>query len=124
MDYALKQKGALLAKGRVMCIQFLELFRDDLYFDLARHANRMAAKMAQAIKAKGFSFLSEPTTNQIFPILPKPLIEHLSTQFAFYVWKEIDADYAAVRLITSWATDEQMADAFIAAMNQYTDDGR
>lgn len=124
VDYALKQKGALLAKGRVMGIQFLELFRDDLYFDLARHANKMAAKMAQAIKAKGFSFLSEPTTNQIFPILPKSLIEHLSTQFAFYIWKEIDADYAAVRLITSWATDEQMADAFIEAMNQYTDNGK
>ncbi|MNS75470.1 Low specificity L-threonine aldolase [compost metagenome] len=124
VDYALKQKGALLAKGRVMGIQFLELFRDDLYFDLARHANRMAAKMAQAIKAKGFSFLSEPTTNQIFPILPKPLIEHLSTQFAFYIWKEIDADYAAVRLITSWATDEQMADAFIEVMDQYTDNGK
>lgn len=119
VDYALKQKGALLAKGRVMGIQFLELFRDDLYFDLARHANKMAAKIAQAIKEKGFSFLSEPTTNQIFPILPKALIEHLSAQFAFYIWKEIDADAAAVRLITSWATDEQMADAFIAAMNQY-----
>lgn len=119
VDYALKQKGALLAKGRVMGIQFLELFRDDLYFDLARHANRMAAKIATAIKAKGFRFLSEPTTNQIFPILPRPLIEHLSSQFAFYTWKDIDVQYAAVRLITSWATDERMADAFIERINQY-----
>lgn len=119
VDYALKQKGALLAKGRVMGIQFLELFRDDLYFDLARHANNMAAKIAQAIIAKGFSFLSEPTTNQLFPILPKALIEHLSTQFAFYTWKDIDADHAAVRLITSWATEERMADAFIETLNQY-----
>ena len=119
VDYALKQKGALLAKGRVLGIQFLELFRDDLYFSLARHANKMAAKMATALTEKGFTFLAEPVTNQLFPILPQALITHLSTRFAFYTWKELENDHAAVRLITSWATSEAVVDDFIHTLNQY-----
>ncbi|MGE8423000.1 MAG: threonine aldolase family protein, partial [Sphingobacterium siyangense] len=106
-DYAIKQKGALLAKGRVLSIQFLTLFQDDLYLELALRANSLAMRMAKAIKGKGYSFLTESTTNQIFPILPKSLIEALLINYQFYIWKDIDSDYAAVRLITSWATDEK-----------------
>lgn len=112
-EYALKQKGAMLAKGRVLAIQFLELFKDDLYFTLARHANVMAMKIANAIKEKGFTFLTSSTTNQIFPILPKEIIEKLSEHYLFYVWKEIDEKHSAIRLITSWATDEKQVDKFI-----------
>src|SRR5690625_4285742 len=69
-DYVIKQKGAMLAKGRLLGIQFLELFQDDLYFRLAEHANKMAQMISYAIKKKGYDFLTESTTNQIFPILP------------------------------------------------------
>ncbi|UIR57056.1 aminotransferase class I/II-fold pyridoxal phosphate-dependent enzyme [Sphingobacterium sp. SRCM116780] len=117
-EYVLKQKGAMLAKGRLLAIQFLELFKDDLYFDLAKYANRMAMKIADAVKEKGFSFLTESTTNQIFPILPKAVIEKLAERYLFYVWKEINDDLAAVRLITSWATDENKVDAFITDLKQ------
>ncbi len=106
-DYAIKQKGALLAKGRVLSIQFLTLFQDDLYLELALRANSLAMRMAKAIKDKGYSFLTESTTNQIFPILPKSLIEALLINYQFYIWKDIDSDYAEVRLITSWATEEK-----------------
>ncbi len=112
-DYAIKQKGALLAKGRVLSIQFLTLFQDDLYLELALRANSLAMRMAKAIKDKGYSFLTESTTNQIFPILPKSLIEALLINYQFYIWKDIDSDYAAVRLITSWATDEKQVTNFI-----------
>ena len=112
-DYAIKQKGALLAKGRVLSIQFLMLFQDDLYLELALRANSLAMRMAKAIKDKGYSFLTESTTNQIFPILPKSLIEALLINYQFYIWKDIDSDYAAVRLITSWATDEKQVTNFI-----------
>ncbi|MNK10825.1 Low specificity L-threonine aldolase [compost metagenome] len=112
-DYAIKQKGALLAKGRVLSIQFLTLFQDDLYLELALRANSLAMRMAKAIKGKGYSFLTESTTNQIFPILPKSLIEALLINYQFYIWKDIDSDYAAVRLITSWATDEKQVTNFI-----------
>ncbi|UUV20580.1 threonine aldolase family protein [Paenimyroides aestuarii] len=117
-DYVLKQKGALLAKGRLLGIQFLELFTNDLYFQLATHANQMAMKMATAISALGFGFLSEPVTNQIFPILPKKVIESLANKYLFYQWKEIDAETAIIRLITSWATDEQVVNEFIADLQQ------
>jgi len=112
-DYALKQKGALLAKGRLLGIQFLELFKNNLYFDLAKHANKMAMKIAKAIEDRGYSFYTKATTNQIFPILPKTLIEKLSDKYLFYEWDNIDDKHSAIRIITSWATDEKRVDEFI-----------
>ncbi|MFV0522636.1 MAG: threonine aldolase family protein [Mangrovibacterium sp.] len=112
-DYVIKQKGALLAKSRLIGIQFLELFADTLYFDLAEHANTMAMKISNAIKESGYSLLSASSTNQIFPILPKALINRLSEKYLFYEWKVIDKNNTAIRLITSWATDENKVDEFI-----------
>ncbi|MBU2998043.1 aminotransferase class I/II-fold pyridoxal phosphate-dependent enzyme [Cellulophaga baltica] len=117
-DYVLKQKGALLAKGRLLGIQFLELFKDDLYFKLAKHANCMAMKISDAVRDNGYSFLTHSTTNQIFPILPKLLIEKLSENYAFYEWKVIDENNAVIRIITSWATDETVVNEFITILNQ------
>jgi len=121
-DYVLKQRGAMLAKGRILGIQFLELFRDDLYFSLARRANEMAMKIATAIQATGFAFLTAPTTNQIFPILPNALITVLSTKYDFFIWKAVDADQSAIRLITSWATDEEQVNAFIMDLTTFKND--
>ncbi|PRD53860.1 threonine aldolase family protein [Sphingobacterium gobiense] len=117
-DYMLKQKGALLAKGRLLGIQFLTLFEGDLYFALAKHANEMAIKIADAMEAQGYSFLTAPTTNQIFPILPKRVMEKLAQKYAFYIWKPIDEDRFAVRLITSWATDENKVNEFINSLKE------
>lgn len=117
-DYVLKQKGALLAKGRLLGIQFLELFKDDLYFHLAKHANAMAKKIAGAMKECGYSFLSDSVTNQLFPILPKKVITQLETKYFFYQWKEIDEDNTAVRLITSWATNEGIVNEFIVDLKK------
>lgn len=112
-DYVMKQKGALLSKSRVIGIQFMELFRDDLYFELALHANKMAQKIAQDIQELGYRFLTDSPTNQIFPILPKTVITALQEKYLFYEWREMDDTHSAVRLITSWATDEKVVDAFI-----------
>ena len=98
---------------RCLSIQFLELFRDDLYFDLARHANQMAMRIAQVMAEQGYSFLTPPVSNQIFPILPKTVIEKLLQHYQFYEWKSIDEQKSAVRLITSWATEESVVDTFI-----------
>lgn len=84
--YYLKQRGALLAKGRVLGIQFIELFKENLYFDLARHANTMATKLSKGIKAQGYKFLTESSTNQIFPIIPNSVLEKLKPDYGFYVW--------------------------------------
>jgi len=114
-DFAfnIKQKGALLAKGRLIGIQFLELMKNDLYFKLARHANQQAMKMKKAMQERGVEFLSDTYTNQIFPILDNNLIEKLSGKFEFYVWKKVSENFSAIRLITSWNTGDEPINEFI-----------
>ena len=111
--FHLKQKGAMLAKGRLLGIQFQELMKDDLYFDLARHANQQAMKIKKAFQEIGCEFLCETFTNQIFPILNLDQIERLSVNFDFYVWKKLSEEKSAVRLITSWATSNEIIEKFI-----------
>lgn len=110
--FHIKQKGAMLAKGRLLGIQFQELMKDDLYWDLAKHANQQAMKIKQTFKEIGCEFLAETDTNQIFPILENSQIEKLSEQFDFYVWKKIDAQKSAIRIITSWASETEVAERF------------
>lgn len=119
-DFAfnIKQKGALLAKGRVLGIQFLELMKNDLYFDLARHANQQAMKIKKALQEKGVDFLSDTYTNQIFPVVSNDLIQALSENFEFYVWKKIDEDFSAIRLITSWSTSDDAVNRFIDIIHE------
>jgi threonine aldolase len=114
--YYLKQHGALLAKGRVLGIQYLELFKDDLFFDLARHANAMAGRLVDGIANQGYRFLADSPTNQIFPILPNSTIDHLKETYGFYVWSEVDANSSAIRLVTSWATPQEAVDKFLASL--------
>jgi threonine aldolase len=116
--YHLKQRGALLAKGRILGAQFLELFKNDLYFDLARHANAMAAKLRDGIRELGYSFQTESTTNQIFPILPNSIIEKLKPVYGFYVWQKINEEQSCVRLVTSWATTEEATERFLEELRQ------
>lgn len=118
--YHLKQRGALLAKGRVLGVQFIGLFTNNLYFDLAKHANVMAEKLTIGIKDLGFNFLTNSTTNQIFPIFPNSLIEELKKQYGFYIWSKSDDDNSSIRLVTSWATKEEKVDEFISDLKTLT----
>jgi threonine aldolase len=111
--YYLKQHGALLAKGRAVGAQFVGLFTNNLYFDLAKHANTMAAKLGDGIRASSFGFLTESSTNQIFPIFPDTLIAKLQESYGFYVWARVDDAHSAIRLVTSWATKEEKVDEFL-----------
>ena len=117
-DFAfhIKQRGALLAKGRLLGIQFKELFESGLYFSASQYANGMAQKISKAILDNGYTLASETETNQIFPILPNPLIKKLETQFKFYIWEPAENQTSVLRLVTSWATDETQVDAFIAEL--------
>nr|WP_315028403.1 aminotransferase class V-fold PLP-dependent enzyme [uncultured Chryseobacterium sp.] len=114
-DFAfnIKQKGALLAKGRLLGIQFMELMTNNLYFDLARHANQQAMKIKNAMQKKGIQFLADTYTNQIFPIVNNKLIQVLSEHFDFFVWKKIDEEFSAIRLITSWNTGDDAVNRLI-----------
>lgn len=111
--YFIKQKGGLFAKGRLLGIQFEELFKDDLYFDIARHANKMAMLLKNALKEKGYKFLTNSFSNQQFPILPNDMIEKLSRKYSFNIERVIDNNNTAIRLVTSWATNEAKVLEFI-----------
>ncbi|MEH7336367.1 aminotransferase class V-fold PLP-dependent enzyme [Neobacillus drentensis] len=111
--FHMKQKGALLAKGRLLGIQFLELFRDNLFFDLAMNANIVADMLKQELVNANFKFLTHSPSNQIFPILPNSLITELQSRYSFHIWEKVDSDYSAIRLVTSWGTKEEVVLAFI-----------
>jgi threonine aldolase len=113
LRYHLKQKGALLAKGRLLGIQFLELFRENLFFELATHANKMAAILRDEISKANIPFLTHSPSNQIFPILPNALITELEKKYSFHIWERGDSDHSAIRLVTSWATKEDQVYAFM-----------
>lgn len=102
--YIIKQKGGMLAKGRLLGLQFTALFEDDLYFAISRHADEMALRIRQACGAKGYEFFVDSVTNQQFPILPDTVLEKLSQDFVWSDWQKIDADRSAIRFCTSWAT--------------------
>lgn len=112
--FHLKQKGALLSKGRLLGLQFVELFKDDLYFELARHANSMAYKISEGIEDLGYRFLTKTASNQIFPILPNHIIEKMHRKYEFHVWTKIDNETSAIRIVTSWATKEEAVESFIS----------
>ena len=102
-----------MLKGRLLGIQFEELFKDDLYFDIARHANKMAILLKDALKEKGYEFLTDSSTNQQFPILPNDIIKKLSEKYSFNIERVIDDSNTAIRLVTSWATNEANVLEFI-----------
>lgn len=114
--FHLKQKGALMSKGRLLGVQFMALFSNNLFFDLAKHANFIAKQISDAIKQKSYHFLIESTSNQIFPIFPNILISKLDKKFGFYIWKKIDSENSAIRIVTSWATKQEVVDEFISML--------
>jgi len=111
--YHIKQNGGLLAKGRMLGIQFEQLFTGDLFFRAARHANEMAALIQDCFDRCGVKVVAKSPTNQLFPILPNEAVEKLALDYDFQVWaKESDTE-TSIRLVTSWATDENKVRAFI-----------
>jgi threonine aldolase len=118
--YNLRQRGGLLAKGRAVSIQFLELFRDDLYFDIARHANAMAKQLAAGIRECGYQTFVDAPTNQVFPIFPNTVIEQLQPSYGFHVWEKFDEQSSVVRLVTSWATEENAVSEFLGTLKACT----
>src|SRR5215831_14025970 len=116
--FNLRQRGGLLAKGRAVSLQFMELFRDNLYFDIAAHANTLAEKLAAGIKDCGYQLVVEAPTNQVFPIFPNTLIERLQQDYGFHFWEKFDAESSVVRLVTSWATEEKDVSEFLQTLRQ------
>lgn len=102
-----KKHGALLAKGRLLGIQFDALFTDDLYFKISEHAIKMANILKDGFSKKGYKFLLDSPTNQQFVILENEKLKELAQKVKFSFWEKIDNNHTAVRFATSWATKEE-----------------
>ena len=109
----MKQHGGMLAKGRLLGLQFDTLFTDDLYFKIARHAIEMAMKIRSALIEKGYRLFIDLPTNQQFVILSNDAMERLAQQVSFSFWEKVDESHTAIRFATSWATREEDVDALI-----------
>ncbi len=105
--YYMKQNGALMAKGRMLGIQFLALFENDVYFTSSKDANRKALRLKEGLKALSVPFLVDSPTNQQFPILPDRIIALLARKYTFSVMERVDESHTALRLCTNWATKEK-----------------
>lgn len=112
----IKQSGALLAKGRMLGIQFDTLFTDGLYLDIARHAVELATRLREGLTAKGFSTYYSSPTNQAFFVLSAEQLQRLRAVTTFSEWEHLDDGRTVVRLATSWATRPEDVEALIAAL--------
>ena len=111
--YMIKQRGGMLAKGRLLGIQFETLLGEGLYFSIAQHAVEQAQRIREAFTQKGFPLRYDSPTNQQFPILPQHVLDVLKEKYAFSHWEQMDETHAAVRFCTSWATTDEAVDALI-----------
>lgn len=116
-SHNIKQNGGMLAKGRLLGLQFDTLFTDNLYEKYSDHAIRLALKIRDMLTAKGIDFLYGSPTNQQFPVFEDSKLAELEAAgFSFDFWEKVDATHTAVRICTSWATLESNVDALIAAV--------
>lgn len=112
--YIMKQRGGMLAKGRLLGVQFGALMHDGLYERTAKREVDLAMKLRAAFEAKGWPLCYDSPTNQQFPIVPDAVLEKLAEKYTFSHWGKVDGSHTAVRFCTSWATREEDVDALIA----------
>lgn len=110
----MKQCGTVLAKGRLVGLQYEVLFTDNLYVEICRDAITYARRIRKALLDKGLPFLTSSNTNQQFPIVSNKMLEEISSQFIIAPWEQVDEDHWAIRICTSWATKPEEVDKIIA----------
>ena len=118
--YMIKQKGAMLAKGRLLGLQFLALFENNLYFEISDHTDQLAEKLKNTLLENGYPLLFPSPTNQQFPILPNNLLSVLKEKYSYSFCRKIDEDHSAVRFCTSWAIKEEAVSELIADIRAYS----
>ena len=113
-----KQHGALLAKGRLLGVQFGALFTDDLYTRIARQANQLAQRIRQAFQQRGYKLAIDSPTNQQFFILPNDVMDRLAEHVSFELWGPRGEHETTVRFVTGWATTSDDVDALCTLLRQ------
>ena len=114
---SVKKRGALLAKGRLLGVQFDALFTDDLYFRIGQHAIDMAEKLKQILSARGLPLSVHSPTNQQFVILENRQLEQLRKKVAFSFWEKLDETRTVVRFATGWSTSDSDLQALDDALS-------
>ncbi len=117
--FMMKRQCGLLAKGRLIGVQFEALLdggMDSIYFSMAEHANRLAAQLREGLSEMNVRFYSESQTNQLFPILPAEVVRELEKDFFFYEWAPEKDGVIPIRLVTAWGTEEDDIKAFLEKM--------
>lgn len=114
--YCIKQHGGMLAKGRLLGVQFLELFKDGLYYEISKHAIDMAMLLKDGLTKKGYTFFKESVTNQQFIILDDTKLEEITKKYGVTYQERYDESRSVIRLCTSWATKEEDVKAFLEDM--------
>lgn len=107
MRFSIKQRGALLAKGRLLGVQFRALFEEDLYFEISKHTNAMATILKNGILELGYDLVTNPSTNLIFTILPNSVHDKLSKHCYYEAEHPYDENNMEARFVTSWATPKE-----------------
>ena len=115
--FMMKQRGGMLAKGRLLGIQFDTLFTDDLYMKIARNAIDMAFQIRDIFVSNGYPLLFDSPTNQQYPIIPDDELAILGREFGYEYWTRVDETHSGVRFCGSWATTQENVDALRAAVN-------
>ena len=103
----IKQHGALLAKGRLLGIQFDTLFTEELYFEISRHAMEMAERLKEMFLRYGLEFFIDSPTNQQFVIVENEMLKQFEDKVAYTVWSKPDKEHTVLRFVTSWSTTEE-----------------
>ena len=116
--YIIKQHGGMLAKGRLLGIQFDTLFTDDLYYKISAHADAMADRLRDTLAEIGAPLLVPGTTNQVFAILPDTLLEELAKTVTFSEQERVSDTHRAVRFCTSWATKAENVDTLCRKLKE------
>lgn len=112
--YLIKQHGGMLAKGRLLGVQFEAFLTDHLFEEIGRQEVAQAMRLREAFLAKGWDLFVDSASNQQFPILPNGAVAVLRHKYSFEVWEKVDQAHTAVRFCTSWSTTDQNVDALIA----------
>lgn len=120
----IKQKGALLSKSKVLACQFIELFKDDLYIDLASHANETSELLRKGLKSLGYKMFIDSPTNQTFVVIPKDILEKIQENYSVKIWSELDKRNYVVRLVTCWATPYNKVNEFLNYLNELKQDDK
>ena len=114
--YGIKQHGGMLAKGRLLGVQFLELFKDGLYFEIAKHAIDMAMLLKNELTKKGYHFYMDSVTNQQFIVIDDKKLEEIRKKYGVTYQMRCDDTHSVIRLCTSWATREEDVKALLEDM--------